>query len=191
MKIKVEKSIFDYRSRLSAALDSFDLDQITTFVQVLLTARSRGSTVFVAGNGGSASTSSHYSIDWAFGSGLTNPPLRVLSITDNPSSITATGNDQKFERVFLRQLENLAKPEDIIVLVSASGNSSNLIEMIDFAKSQNMMVVGITGFDGGRLKSLSDLSIHVETTIGDYGVAEDLHLVIGHAVKEALIAGSE
>lgn len=183
-----KKSLEAYRGRLLLALESIDGESILALVNHLLLARQSGATVFVIGNGGSASTANHFAIDWMLGSKLANPTLKVLSLSESVSSITATGNDLEFSEVFTRQLMALAKEKDILVVISASGNSPNIISAVKAATRLGLYVVGITGFDGGQLMRDSNLSIHVSTAIGDYGVAEDLHLSIGHMVKEALIA---
>jgi D-sedoheptulose 7-phosphate isomerase len=187
---RISDVLRSYHSRISRALESFDLMQVSTLVDVLHAARKNGRTVFVAGNGGSASTSGHFVIDWAYGSGLSNPPLRVVSLADSSPAITATGNDQSFERVFLRQLETHGKPGDLLIMISASGNSPNLLTLLPFCKAHEIQIIAMTGFDGGELKRNADISIHVETELGDYGVAEDLHLMIGHITKEALIVSA-
>lgn len=183
------KIVQAYRERLLLALESIDGESILALVNQLLSARESGATVFVIGNGGSASTANHFAIDWMLGSKLANPPLKVLSLSESVSSITATGNDLEFSEVFSRQLMALAKERDVLVAISASGNSPNIISAVKAATRLGLYVVGITGFDGGQLMRDSNLSIHVSTAIGDYGVAEDLHLSIGHMVKEVLISG--
>jgi len=176
-----------YLNRVKRGVDSFIISEVLGLTEQLLKARSRGATVLLAGNGGSASTVNHYAIDWMLGSEIENPPLRVVSLSESVSSVTATGNDKAFEKVFSRQVERLGTAGDLLVLVSASGNSVNLIEAAETAKQLGVFVVAITGFSGGKLKGLADLSVHVSTQTGDYGVAEDLHLALGHMVKELLI----
>lgn len=94
-----------------------------------------------------------------------------------------------FEQVFSRQLKSLATKGDLLLVISASGNSPNLLKLVHDAKTIGVEVIALTGFDGGLLAQMADLSVHVSTSMGDYGVAEDLHLMIGHIVKEALIDG--
>lgn len=156
-------------------------------VSLLQRIRKSGSTVFIAGNGGSASTAEHISLDWMLGTGLSSPPLRVVSLSESSASITATGNDFAFDAIFSRQLQSLAVEGDLLVVISASGNSANLVGLVEEARGMGVQIVAITGFDGGQLAQLAELSVHVPTAVGDYGVAEDLHLMIGHIVKEVLI----
>lgn len=176
-----------YAERLRAAAEAISVPEVLALGNELVQARRRGSTVLLAGNGGSASTVNHYAIDWMLGTEIENPPLRVVSLAESVSSVTATGNDQAFERVFSRQLERLGVEGDVVVLVSASGNSPNLIVAAETAHKIGMRVVVVTAFDGGKLREIADVSVHVPTKNGDYGVAEDLHLAIGHIVKELLI----
>lgn len=184
-----QRVIASYISRALDSLEGLSREKIIELLGLLAEARKSGSTVFIAGNGGSASTAAHIALDWMLGTGLLNPPLRVVSISDSSASITATGNDFSFDQVFSRQLASLASSGDLLVVISASGNSPNLIKVAQEAKRLGVQVVAMTGFDGGRLAQMADLSVHVPTAIGDYGVVEDLHLMIGHIVKEALIAG--
>jgi|AntAceMinimDraft_12_1070368.scaffolds.fasta_scaffold30167_2 D-sedoheptulose 7-phosphate isomerase len=185
---RAKKSVDSYKARLLSAIEDFDFHEVSSLVEILLAARERGATVFIAGNGGSASTASHYVVDWMLGTEISDPPLPVVALTDNVPGLTATGNDVEFSEIFSRQLRSLGKPGDVLIVVSASGNSPNLLAALHEAQSRTISVVAITGFDGGKLKDLADVSVHVSTQLGDYGVAEDIHLTIGHVVKEALMA---
>lgn len=188
---KAQKALIDYQRRVSGAVSLLDHGSVTTLVLELLETRKREGTVFIAGNGGSASTAGHIAVDWMIGTSIPKPPLRVISLAENNATVTALGNDHSFGSIFSRQLLTLGKPDDLLVAISASGNSENLIEAAELAQNSGMKVCAITGFDGGALKKLSDIAVHVPTEIGDYGVAEDAHLVIGHAVKEALIMATQ
>jgi D-sedoheptulose 7-phosphate isomerase len=176
-----------YRSRLLEAIGGLDMRTVSDFVSMLLAVRHAGGTVFIAGNGGSTSTASHYVVDWMLGTGIVDPPLPVIALADNLSGVTATGNDLDFDSIFSRPLSTLGKKGDLLVLVSASGNSPNLLSAVNQARSSGISIAAITGFDGGALRKIADVAIHAPTVIGDYGVAEDIHLMIGHMVKEALI----
>lgn len=178
-----------YISRKIQTLKAFDSSQIASLVEILGRIRESRSTIFIAGNGGSASTAEHIAVDWMLGTELSDPPLRVVSIAQSAPSISATGNDHSFDDVFSRQLKSLATRGDLLLVISASGNSANLLKLASLAQDMEVNVVSMTGFDGGKLAKVADLSVHVPTSIGDYGVAEDLHLMIGHIVKEALICG--
>ena len=105
-------------------------------------------------------------------------PFRAISLCDNQAVITAIGNDDGYENIFLQQLQTQAKAGDVLVAISASGNSPNIIKAINWSKNNKIVTVGLSAFDGGELARLSDLNIHVPTQIGEYGPAEDLHMVI-------------
>ena len=175
-----------YRSEVVEAFSAIDLYSVGCVLEAVLATRSRGSTIFVVGNGGSASTASHIATDFMLGSGLSNPPLRVISLADNMASITATGNDHDFQQIFSRQLSKLAKSKDMLLAVSASGNSPNIVQCVAAAKDLDLLTVGFTGFDGGELARRVDLLVHVPTRIGAYGAVEDAHLMVNHMITEQL-----
>lgn len=179
--------MLDYPKRLIRALEAFDLLPLEELFEFLEEVRKSRATVFVIGNGGSASTASHLANDWMLGTEIVGPSLKVICLADNVPALTATGNDQSFSRVFTRQLEHLSDRSDLLIAISASGNSPNILDAISFANSIGMKAVGLTGFNGGQLSKLVDLSVHVPTELGDYGVVEDVHLAIGHGMKELLI----
>ena len=177
-----------YRDECIAALNAVDLDVVRAVTDALLATRDRGGSVFIVGNGGSAATASHMATDLMLGSGLVDPPMRVIALTDNNAIITATANDLSFECVFSRQLERLAERGDLLIAVSASGNSANVLACVTTARSLGLMVVGFTGFDGGDLATMVDLLVHVPTRDGAYGPVEDVHLAVNHMITEQLKA---
>tara|TARA_B100000287_G_scaffold26322_1_gene25298 strand:- start:490 stop:1068 length:579 start_codon:yes stop_codon:yes gene_type:complete len=168
----------NYLEHLSNLISQLDRDSIGKFVDLLLASRDSGSTTFFLGNGGSASTATHFVNDISLGSRQFEKPFRAISLCDNQAVITAIANDDGYENIFLQQLQTLAKSGDTIVCISASGNSKNIIKAIDYAKDNNIYVVGLTAFDGGYLKENCDLNIHVPTKVGEYGPAEDLHMMV-------------
>lgn len=182
----LEGGLQAYRNECLAALNSVGLDAVALVTRALLDARDRGSSVFIVGNGGSAATASHMATDLMLGSGLANPPLRVIALTDNQAVITSTGNDVGFDHVFSRQLRHLAKPQDLLIAVSASGNSLNVLACVDAAIELGLVTVAFTGFDGGQLATMVDLLVHVPTRQGAYGPVEDVHLMVNHMITEQL-----
>jgi D-sedoheptulose 7-phosphate isomerase len=168
---------------------SIDLDAVETVTKSLLEARARGATVFIVGNGGSAATASHMATDLMLGSGLVDPPLRVIALTDNQAIITATGNDVAYDQVFSRQLRHLAKAQDLLMAVSASGNSPSVLACVGAANEMGLTTVAFTGFDGGHLATMVDLLVHVPTRQGAYGPVEDVHLMVNHMITEQLKGG--
>jgi len=176
-----------YLDYLGGVLKKIDVEEIAGFIKILLAARDRGATVFFIGNGGSAATASHFANDLAIGTNSYSKPFRVVSLTDNHAILTAIGNDFGFEEIFIRQLKVLAKAGDVVVGISASGNSPNLVRAFEYAKSVGIETVAITAFDGGKLKKMRDAGIHVPTGPKEYGPAEDAHMVIDHLVGAYLI----
>ena len=168
----------NYLEYLTELISQLDRKEIGNFADLLLKSRDSGSTTFFLGNGGSASTATHFVNDISLGSRQFKKPFRAISLCDNQAVITAIANDEGYENIFLQQLQTLAKPEDTIVCISASGNSKNLIKAIEYAKDNNLYIVGLTAFDGGYLRENCDLNIHAPTKIGEYGPAEDLHMVV-------------
>jgi phosphoheptose isomerase len=113
-------------------------------------------------------------------------PGRAISLCDNSSVITAISNDNSFDQVFEKQLSCLANPNDVLVSISASGNSKNLIRAVNFANRNDIITLSLTGFNGGEISNISKFSLHVPTIEGDYGVAEDCHSILCHYLSEEL-----
>lgn len=180
--VDVAGYVRDYMDRVRDVLASIPTSQIAGAAAELEAARGRGAMIFFAGNGGSAATASHFANDLGVGSRELAPPFRALSLADSVPVVTATGNDHGYEMVFVHQLEVHARPGDVFVAISASGNSPNLVRAVEFARTLPMVTVALTAFDGGRLREESDHSIHVPTEIGEYGPAEDAHLILNHAL---------
>lgn len=159
-----------------------NVESIAEFIGLLEKARLNGNTIFFAGNGGSAATASHFANDLAIGTRLTNQPFRAISLTDNVAIITAIANDIGYESIFSEQLRTLAFPNDMLVAISASGNSPNILRAVEFGNSIGMTTVGLTGFTGGKLKTIVRHALHVPTAQGEYGPVEDLHMILDHLV---------
>ena len=171
-----------YIEYLQTVLQRLDLEEIASFIETLLAARSRGSSVFFIGNGGSAATASHFANDLAIGTDDYDQPCRVISLTDNVAVLTALANDYGYEEIFERQLRVYAKPDDVLVGISASGNSPNLLKAFEYARTASIQTVAITAFDGGKLRPMADQGIHVPTEAKEYGPAEDVHMILDHLV---------
>ena len=169
------KNYFEYNSSIMQSLDYSALEK---FVDLILSSREKNQTIFFIGNGGSASTATHFVNDITLGSRQFEDPFRCISLCDNQACITAIGNDDGYENIFLQQLQTLFKPGDILVAISASGNSQNLLDAADWIKTKDGYMVGLTSFDGGILKEKSDLNSHVPAVKGEYGPAEDIHMMI-------------
>ena len=176
-----------YIKYLASVLNNISLTDIEKFVEVLLEARERESSIFFIGNGGSAATASHFANDIAIGTRTYEKPFRVISLCDNQAVITAIANDDGYEKIFSQQLEVLLKKQDVVVAISASGNSPNLIDAIETAKKMSAISVGISAFDGGKMKEMVDVSLHVPTEKSEYGPAEDAHMILDHLISNYLM----
>lgn len=169
-----------------AALRAVDLAAVDHLITAIHEVRAAGRTIFTAGNGGSATTATHMATDLMFTTKLVDPPLHVVALTDNQAIITATANDLSYDDIFARQLNALGQAGDLLVLVTASGNSPNLLSAVQTAHELGIRTAALTGFDGGQLASLADISIHIPTPIGAYGPVEDAHLAVNHMVTRCL-----
>ena len=176
-----------YLDYLTSVLKTIDTREIGQFIETLLDARERGATIFFIGNGGSTATASHFANDIAIGTNSYEKPFRAVSLTDSNAIITAVGNDFGFEEIFVRQLRVLGRAGDVVVAISASGNSPNLLRAFDYAKSIGIKTVAITAFDGGKMKQMADEGVHVPTAPKEYGPAEDAHMVLDHLVGAYLM----
>ena len=176
-----------YLSYLAGLFSRADLDAVARFADLLEEARAAGRQIFFLGNGGSAATSSHFANDLGKGARVEgNAPFRAISLTDNVSLITAFANDEGYERVFVAQLEALLREGDVVVGISASGNSPNIVRALEYANAHGAHTVAITGFDGGRMRAVAGLPVHLETPKGEYGPVEDFHMILDHLVTSYL-----
>ncbi len=176
-----------YLQYLNQVLSEIDPAAIGVFIRRLLDARERGATVYFIGNGGSAATASHFANDLSIGTNSYEKPFRVVSLGDNHAIMTALANDFGYEEVFVRQLRVLARPGDVVVGISASGNSENLLRAFAYCQSIAVHTVAITAFDGGKMKAMADSGIHVPTGLKEYGPAEDAHMVLDHLIGAYLM----
>ncbi len=178
-------SIENYVSELATMLGRLPVSEIEQLIQVLQEARDRGSQVFVMGNGGSAATASHMACDLAKGATVPGKPrFRVIALTDNIPLITAWANDAAYQDIFAEQLRNLLEPDDVVIGLSGSGNSENVLRAIRQANDMGAFTVGLSGFDGGKLHPIVDLGIHIENHCIEQ--VEDIHLIIEHAIAVEL-----
>lgn len=176
-----------YIDYLCEVLKNIDHNAVEKFINLMVECREKGTKIIFAGNGGSAATASHFANDIGYGTRTYDKPFRALSLTDNNAVMTAVGNDDGYEDIFLKQLQVTMSPGDLVVLISASGNSPNVVKAAEYVKSKGNHVVGLTGFDGGKLRALSDTVIHIDTPAKEYGPVEDAHMVIDHLVGNYLL----
>lgn len=182
--------ISDYVRAQKAALDSIPPDGVAQVVEKLRVAWKEERQVFVFGNGGSAANASHFTTDLGKGSSdKLGKRFRVLSLNDNVSWMTAIGNDYSYEDVFLRQLQNYAKPGDLVLALSVSGNSPNCVKALDWAKQNGLRTVALVGAKRGRMAELAEQSIVINDT--HYGRVEDAQMGICHLLCYAFMEKPE
>lgn len=173
------KQIKEYLELEIDILKKLDQKAINDAMNLLEEARKNGSNVYVFGNGGSAATASHMENDFNKGiSEKLEKKYRFQCLNANIATIMAIANDNGYERVFEQQLENKLNDDDVIVAISGSGNSKNIINAVKYAKKQGCKVIGMTGYSGGELKKLSDISLHVP--LDNMQITEDIHLIFNH-----------
>ena len=176
----------DYISEINTYLEheidtlkALDMNEINAALNLLLETFENGNTVFVFGNGGSSATASHFQNDFNKGvSEHTEKKFNFQCLNDNVATVMAVANDIGFEEVFRFQLIGHMRPGDVVLAISGSGNSKNVLNAVEYAKSQGAKVIGLTGFGGGKLKELSDVSLHVP--VNSMQITEDIHMVFDH-----------
>ena len=170
-----------YRDELLKAITLIDLEKVGQAIEILAQARDEGRRIFVCGNGGSASTASHFATDLVKGASYgRSVRFRILALTDSLPTITAYSNDVSYECVFVEQLKNFAEPGDTVMAVSSSGNSPNVLRAVEYGNSIGCRTIALTGRDGGRLGPLAQLNIQIAHA--HTGRIEDLHMVVLHMI---------
>ena len=170
-----------YRSELHATIDMIDTAKVQQAIAWMNEARLAERHIFICGNGGSAATSSHFVVDMIKGaSGKVDPRFRIMALTDQIPTMTAYANDVHYESIFLEPLRNFAKPGDVVIGVSGSGNSPNVWKAVDYANGAGCKTIALTGCDGGKLASLGQLNIHINSS--HMGRIEDAHMIICHMI---------
>lgn len=163
--------------------------QIEKISQIIKNARDNKNKIFLIGNGGSASTASHFVCDLNKTSTMSNKErLRAISLVDNMSLVSAYSNDVSFTSIFLEQLKNFLSPRDIVIAISGSGNSKNIIDAVSYAKEHGAIIIGLTGFEGGALKSKCDECLIIPSN-SMYRI-EDMHLMLNHIFTSILREGT-
>ena len=179
----VDDFVASYHRRLLRALSSFDRAPLKRVIEVLEGVMARGATLWIAGNGGSAAVADHAACDlskWTASEG--RAPLRCVSLASNLPLLSALGNDFGYAEVFRRQLVSLARPGDALLLVSASGNSENVVRACEHANQHEISTIAFVGFEGGRLRELARHSVWIPSD--DYGVVEDAHQSLVHGLAQ-------
>jgi D-sedoheptulose 7-phosphate isomerase len=179
----MQRHLDHYVDRLQTAVAALPRERLDELGETLLRAYRNSKQVFLLGNGGSSSTASHMAADLAKNTiGPNMKRFRVVSLNDNAAIMTALANDLGYESVFSEQLVNLVQAGDVLIVVSASGNSPNVLKAMRYARTRSAEVVGLLGFDGGAAAALADIALIVPSD--NYGVVEDVHLIINHILVE-------
>jgi D-sedoheptulose 7-phosphate isomerase len=179
------ESIRRYVTELHETLDLLPVQDLDEVAKVLHKARLQGQQIFVVGNGGSASTASHFVCDLAKNTRIDGiPHFRVLDLIDNSAIFSAYANDDGYENVFALHLANFVRPGDVVIGISTSGNSPNVLRAIEMANEMKAQTIGFTGFDGGQLLDLTNMNVHVDSSIIEQ--VEDIHLILGHILTVTL-----
>lgn len=175
---EIINNYFDHIGRL---INNFNYKEIEDMINILEKARIEGKNIFILGNGGSATTANHFV--WDFGKNAiqgNEKRFKIISLCDNLATITAYGNDLGYETIFEERLKNLMEDNDVVIALSASGNSKNVLHAADYVKARNGILISMTGNDGGKLKKISDLNINIESNTIEQ--IEDIHLMIEHII---------
>lgn len=180
-----------YANYTASLLQNLDVQAVERAIAAFKTAASRRSTIYLAGNGGSAATANHFANDLNWGTRTAERPggLRAFSLAANLSLFSALGNDAGYENVFVEQLRSVFQPHDILFAISASGNSENLIRAIRYCNERDGLSIGLVGFDGGKMKGLCHQLIHIPTSKGEYCPVEDVHMAVCHILSSTFRIG--
>jgi D-sedoheptulose 7-phosphate isomerase len=175
----------NYFGKVSETLGSIDISAVNKLIDRIFECYEKGNTIYIFGNGGSAATASHVAGDFMKGIsyGL-EKRFRVICLNDSIPSLTAISNDLTYDEVFYEQLKTFLGKDDVVIGISGSGNSANVIKALNYARELGATVVGFCGYKGGKLKELSDILILAP--VSDMEIAEDIHIIIFHAIKQAI-----
>lgn len=181
-------SIGDYINGVKRCLDEISTGEVQAVVDAILGAYHSNNCVFVLGNGGSAATASHFALDLSKGTRVEGKNyLRAMSLTDNVPLMTALCNDISYTSVFKEQLVNFLSEGDVVICITASGNSPNVLEAARYAGSKRASTIGLIGFGGGRLKEITDVAITISSK--SYRQVEDTHMVLAHLISQEVERG--
>lgn len=181
--MEFQTKIIEYYDRLINTIKELDIDEINRAMNLILKHYEDGTNIYVFGNGGSAATASHMVVDFNKGAcEEVEKKFNFYCLNDNIPSITAIANDLSYDDIFYFQLKNKVKKSDLIIAISGSGNSKNIIKAVEYCKNVGCDIIGMTGYNGGKLKPLSTHSLHVN--INDMQISEDLHMVFDHMIMK-------
>jgi len=181
VQVKIDSFLSFYKSDLLHALETLEMGRVRQVIDMLLETRDQGRNIFVCGNGGSASTASHFACDMLKGASFNRDVrFRIMALTDSLATLTAYSNDVSYESVFVEQLKNFARPQDTVMAISSSGNSLNVLRAIEYGNAIGCRTVALTGRDGGKLGPLAQLNIQVSHP--HVGRIEDVHMIVMHMI---------
>jgi len=173
---------YDYKADLLKTIETVDLDKVTQAIEILRKAREDDRHIFVCGNGGSASTASHFCCDMVKGASFgRDKRFRIMALTDSLPTLTAYSNDVSYECVFVEQLKNFAEPGDVVMAISGSGNSPNVLRAVEYGNSIGCTTIAFSGRDGGKLGPLAHLNIQASNQ--HMGRIEDAHMIVAHMIS--------
>ncbi len=183
---KIDNFVESYLNALNNSILKSDIKKLEKAALIIKKTTQNKRTIFVCGNGGSAAIANHYVCDYLkFLRQNSNLKPKVISLSSNIETITAISNDMSYEKIFKYQAESLFEKNDLLIIISSSGNSKNIKEVLKFAKKRKVKTIGFSGFKGGFLKKKSDISIHIN--VKNYGISEDAHHILMHIMLQYLI----
>jgi D-sedoheptulose 7-phosphate isomerase len=175
-----------YIDLLKTTLDELDPAQVELAIQAFLRVHQSGGTIYIFGNGGSGASASHATGDFLKGASFgLDKRFKVICLNDNIPALMAIANDISWDAIFVEQLKNFLSPHDLVIGISGSGNSKNVVEAMDYAKKHKVQTIAFCGFRGGKIKEIADINIHSKAM--DMEIAEDIHMIVFNIIKKEMI----
>ena len=180
------KTINNYLDLVKDTIDKLDRAQIEKAIEAFMRVYQQGSTIYIFGNGGSAANATHAAGDFVKGASFgLDKRFRFISLVDNLPALLAIANDISYDDVFIEQLRNFLQPGDLVIGISGSGNSKNVVKAMEYAKGKGVQMIAFCGFKGGTIKNIGDIVIH--SVAMDMEVAEDIHMIVIHTIKKEVM----
>lgn len=181
-----QKTITGYLNLVKDTIDKLDLVEIERTIEAFMRVYEAGKTIYIFGNGGSAASATHAAGDFLKGASFgLEKRFRVISLVDNLPALMAIANDISYDDIFIEQLKNFIQPGDLVIGISGSGNSVNVVKAMEYAKSKGVQTVAFCGFKGGKIKAIADIAIH--SVALDMEVAEDIHMMVFNVIKKEVM----
>jgi len=180
-----QEKIKDYFEKEIAIIKTIDEETVNQIMSEIKAVQKRGNSIYICGNGGSASTASHYCCDFNKGvSGESDKNTNFICLSDNIPTMMAIANDISYDEIFSYQLKNRLKPGDVLFVISGSGNSRNIVRAMEIAKEKGNKIIGLCGYGGGKVKAMSDICVHIN--VNNMQIVEDLHMILDHCMMYIL-----